>query len=112
LSSQDLYPRLCNPDVLLAAWQRVRQKGSRGGIDQVSIEAFDKELDKNINQLVTELENGTYIPEPYQELKIPKDDNEYRTLGLPTVKDKVVQQAVCSLLDPIFNPLFLDVTQL
>lgn len=62
------------------------------------------------NLLTEQLSSYRYIPEPYQEIRIPKNDKEFRSLSLPTIKDKIVQQAVKDLIEPIFEKEFLDVS--
>ncbi len=89
-----LYQQIHQQQNLLNAWEAVRDKGSAGGIDGVSLEKFAAELEGNLASLAAELESGRFIPLPYKELRIPKDDDEFRTLGLPAIRDKVVQQAV------------------
>lgn len=108
-NSIGLYQQLCTIDHLLLAWQTIKQKGKAGGIDNVSVQHFQASLKKNIYQLHTQLIAGTYTPEPYKQILIPKNETEFRTLGLPAVKDKVVQQAVKLLIEPILEDLFLNV---
>lgn len=67
-----LYARLHNRDTLLAAWRAVRQKGAAGGIDGVTIQAFEEKFDANMQALQDELAAHRFIPQPYQEVKIPK----------------------------------------
>ncbi|MGQ9569592.1 MAG: CRISPR-associated endonuclease Cas1 [Thermodesulfovibrionales bacterium] len=105
-----LYKEVYKLENLLSAWAKVKEKGSAGGIDRVTIDTFEADLDKNIKELSGELSSYHYIPEPYQEIKIPKDDNELRSLSLPTIKDKIVQQAVKDIVEPILDKEFLDVS--
>lgn len=105
-----LYAQLHNRDNLLAAWRGVRDKGAAGGIDGVSIQAFEERFDENMQSLQTELSAGKFVPQPYQEIKIPKGEGEYRSLGLMTVRDKIVQQAAREVLEPILDRMFLDVS--
>ena len=105
-----LYDKICQVENLLSAWAKVKEKGSAGGIDKVTIETFEVDLDRNLRELSEQLSTYHYIPEPYQEIKIPKDDNEFRSLSLPAIKDKIVQQAVKDLIEPILEKEFLDVS--
>jgi group II intron reverse transcriptase/maturase/CRISPR-associated endonuclease Cas1 len=105
-----LYNNICKVESLLSAWTRVKEKGSSGGIDRVTIESFEADLEKNIKDLSERLYSYRYIPEPYKEINIPKDDREFRSLSLPTIKDKIVQQAVKDLIEPIFDREFLNVS--
>ncbi|HED01046.1 MAG TPA: CRISPR-associated endonuclease Cas1 [Proteobacteria bacterium] len=106
----ELYKEICRIENLLSAWARVKEKGSAGGIDRVTIESFEDGLEKNLRELSEQLSSRHYIPEPYQEVNIPKDDNEFRSLSLPTIRDKIVQQAAKDLLEPILDKEFLDVS--
>ncbi|MFN3479763.1 MAG: group II intron reverse transcriptase/maturase [Thermodesulfovibrionales bacterium] len=106
----ELYKKICRVENLLSAWTKVKEKGAAGGIDRVTIESFEADLEKNIKELSEQLSSYHYIPEPYREIKIPKDENEFRSLSLPTVKDKIVQQAVKDIIEPILDREFLDVS--
>lgn len=108
--TDNLYQKIYDTYALVEAWEKIRKKGSRGGIDDVGITDFQKNLDDNIKKLSDSLQDGSYVPEPYQEFKIDKGNNEFRTLGLPTIRDKIVQQAVLAILEPILNPAFLDIS--
>ncbi len=85
--------------LLYVAWQDVRRKKSAGGIDRVSTESFEKDLDNNIRRIYHKLQNRTYLPEAYLQVEIPKDENETRTLGLATINDKIVQTAIKLLIE-------------
>jgi group II intron reverse transcriptase/maturase/CRISPR-associated endonuclease Cas1 len=106
----ELYKEVCKVENLLSAWTKIKEKGSAGGIDKVTIETFEVDLNKNLKELSEQLSSYHYIPEPYHEIKIPKDDNEFRSLSLPTIKDKIVQQAVKDIIEPILDKEFLDVS--
>lgn len=105
-----LYQQICAKDLLVTSWQAVRDKGSAGGIDGVSLEAFAADLDTNLRSLQSELIAGNFIPQPYRKVEIPKSEGDFRTLGLMSVRDKVVQQAAKTVLEPILDRLFLDVS--
>ncbi|MDX9924859.1 MAG: reverse transcriptase domain-containing protein, partial [Ignavibacteriaceae bacterium] len=79
---------------LAHAWKIVRQKGSGGGIDNVSIAEFNSNHDANLNQLFDEALSGNYIPEPYKRIYIEKKDNEFRPLSMLTIRDKILQVCV------------------
>lgn len=86
----NLFERLCQEHTLFCAWKTVRQKGASGGIDGMSIELFDKQLDTHLKKLKQELTTQTWQPEPYLRISIPKKDKERRILGLLCIKDKIV----------------------
>jgi RNA-directed DNA polymerase len=90
------------------AWERVRANQGAGGIDGESIEAFGEQLDERLDRLNQELKTGTYRPQPVRQARIPKAGRpgEHRTLGIPTIFDRVCQQALLNRLEPIFEPTF------
>lgn len=95
---------------LVSAWERVRANRGSGGIDGVSLAAFEKQLDAQLDRLQRELREATYQPQPVRQRRIPKGGKpgEFRMLGIPTVYDRVCQQAVLNRLEPIFEPMFDD----
>lgn len=105
-----LYQQICDRDLLIRSWQEVKSKGSAGGIDGVTLETFDADLEINMQKLHDELLSGDFLPQPYRQVDIPKDDHEVRTLGLMSVRDKIAQQAARTVLEPLLDRLFLDVS--
>ena len=92
------------------AWERVQANRGSGGVDGQSLEAFGQQLGAEMNRLQTELKEDTYQPQPVRQVQIPKagKPGEFRTLGIPTVYDRVCQQALLNRLEPIFEPVFDD----
>jgi RNA-directed DNA polymerase len=92
------------------AWERVKANKGAGGIDGQSIEDFEKVLDEQLDRLHRELKEDTYIPQPVRQHLIPKagQPGKFRKLGIPTIYDRVCQQALKNRLEPIFDPLFDD----
>jgi RNA-directed DNA polymerase len=92
------------------AWERVRANQGSGGVDGESIEAFGEQLEERLGRLDVELRNQTYQPQPVKQARIPKagKPGEHRTLGIPTIYDRVCQQALLNRLEPIFEPVFDD----
>ena len=92
------------------AWEKVRRNKGVGGIDGVSIEAFEGELSTNLKRLHEELKSSTYRPQPVRQRMIPKQGQPgmFRPLGIPTIYDRVCQQALLNRLEPIFDPVFDD----
>ncbi|MDY0315943.1 MAG: reverse transcriptase domain-containing protein, partial [Bacteroidales bacterium] len=103
MSVTGLYKRLCDVQFLKNSWQIVKAKGSAGGLDKVSVEMFNADVTSELENLKNELLNGTYIPIPYKKVSILKSNNEYRHLGLLSVRDKIIQQAIYNLLYPIVD---------
>jgi RNA-directed DNA polymerase len=92
------------------AWERVKANHGAGGIDGESIEAFGAALEERLDRLHEELRTGNYTPRPVRQQRIPKigKPGEWRMLGIPTVYDRVCQQALVNRLEPIFEPIFDD----
>jgi RNA-directed DNA polymerase len=90
------------------AWERVKANRGSGGIDGQSIEKFEQQLDQQLDRLHAELREDRYQPKPVRQVQIPKagKPGEYRTLGIPTIFDRVAQQALLNRLEPIFEPVF------
>lgn len=103
-----LYDKVYRLEVLKAAWQRVKRNKGAAGIDRVSIERFDAQAGNYLDELHHTLEMGQYRPQPVKRLEIPKGGGKTRPLGIPTVKDRVVQAALKSVIEPIFERHFLD----
>ena len=91
---------------LRAAYEAVRSNRGEPGVDGVTVEAFGEHLEANLAALVVELRGKTYRPQPVRRVWIPKPDGGQRPLGIPAVRDRVVQQAVVQVLEPIFEAGF------
>lgn len=88
---------------LTAAWQSVLSKGTAGGIDQISIDVYKKQWQKNLMRLSEKLHSKTWKPQPYKGVEVPKKNEGTRTLSLLTIEDKIVQQGIKLLIDPIID---------
>jgi len=91
---------------LRAAFARVKANGGAPGVDHVTVAMFEARLDANLAALATGLRDGTYRPQPIRRHWIPKGPRERRPLGIPTVRDRVVQTALRLVLEPIFDTAF------
>jgi group II intron reverse transcriptase/maturase len=92
------------------AWRSVRRNRGAAGIDKVSIQMFEKNLAANLDRLMRELKQGTFVPLPARRVYIPKDakQTKFRPLGIPAVRDRVAQEVLRRLLNPIFEARFHD----
>jgi RNA-directed DNA polymerase len=90
------------------AWERVRANRGSGGVDGQSLEAFEAQLDQQLDRLQRELTEEAYRPQPVRQVPIQKEGKpgEWRMLGIPTIYDRVCQQALLNRLEPIFEPVF------
>ena len=89
-----LYDKIYRDDVLFEAWKRVKANKGSSGVDGVRIEDIESMgIEKYLTDIKAELEDGRYKPSPVKRVMIPKADGSERPLGIPTVKDRIVQMA-------------------
>lgn len=96
---------------LLEAWYEVKANKGAGGVDRESVEEFGGNLNQNLLELHRLLKERRYIPSPVRQVLIPKPSSgDLRPLGIPTVRDRVVQQAIKRIIEPVFEAKFKDVS--
>jgi RNA-directed DNA polymerase len=90
------------------AWEKVKANRGSGGVDGQSLESFAAQADQQLDRLQRELKEDAYRPQPVRQVQIPKvgKPGEFRTLGVPTIYDRVCQQALLNRLETIFEPVF------
>jgi RNA-directed DNA polymerase len=101
-----LIDKVIAPATLEAAWEKVLDNAGAAGVDGQSIERFEAQEQLYLAELATALREGKYRPQPIRRVEIPKGDGRTRPLGIPTVKDRIVQTAVKFALEPIFEATF------
>jgi RNA-directed DNA polymerase len=101
-----LMDKVCALDTLEAAWSKVQANDGAAGVDGQSLERFAAQEELYLTELATALRDGSYRPQPVKRVEIPKGDGKTRPLGIPTVKDRIVQTAVKFVLEPIFEATF------
>lgn len=104
------YNQLCCREILRDSWQMVKSKHSKGGIDAISVDDFEFEAEKNLDALLAALITHTYVPMPMQKTSTIKKDGSIRELGMLTIGDKIIQNAVKLIIEPVFEKKFLDVS--
>jgi RNA-directed DNA polymerase len=107
--SAHLLEPILQPANILQAWKRVRANKGAAGIDGMTIDDFPVwAKDGNWKRIMSELCSGQYQPSPVRRVEIDKPDGGKRQLGIPTIVDRVIQQAIAQVLTPIFDPTFSD----
>jgi RNA-directed DNA polymerase len=101
-----LYGRMLSLQTLYMAYKQVKKNRGAAGIDGQSVEDFTQNLEKELNQLLLELKEKRYQAQPVKRVEIDKDDGGKRLLGIPTVRDRIVQQCLSTIMTPIFDPHF------
>jgi len=103
-----LVDKVKRPSTLQAAWNKVASNGGAAGVDRQSIERFAAKSDAYLGELAQTLKDGSYRPQAVRRVDIPKGDGKTRPLGIPTVKDRIVQTALKLVLEPIYEAQFRD----
>jgi RNA-directed DNA polymerase len=101
-----LYDRMLSAEMLTKGFLKVKSAKGAAGVDGQSIEEFAVDLEGNIAMLAKELREKSYRPLPVKRVEIPKAGGGKRKLGIPSVRDRVVQQVLLDILQPIFDPEF------
>ena len=105
---KNLYQTLCEYENLLQAFKRVRANKGAAGVDGRDIDKTSRYLAVAWPEIRTQLLAGTYRPSPVRRVTIPKPDGGERELGIPTVTDRLIQQALLQVLQPLLDPTFSD----
>jgi len=105
-----LIDKVYRAETLKAAWQRVEANAGAAGVDGQSVERFAVRAEMYLEELSTALKKGTYRPQPVRRVEIPKGGGKFRPLGIPAVKDRIVQTALKLVLEPIFEREFLKLS--
>ncbi len=107
--TDDLLERILHRDNLNNAYKKVKSNKGAGGIDGMSVDELLAFLKDNQGQLIQQIKDGKYKPNPVRRVEIPKEEKgKVRKLGIPTVVDRVIQQAIAQVLTPIFEEQFSD----
>lgn len=102
------FDQLCELETLMPAWKQVRANKGAAGIDRVTIAEFERDLLGNLAGLAARLREGRYYPMPVRTVEMKKRNGGTRTLGILTVEDRIVQRGVLNVIEPLWEPAFLD----
>lgn len=105
-SNDHLLERILSTENVRLAWKQVRANKGSPGIDGITVEQFPDTFRELWPKIRSSLFEGTYAPSPVLRVEIPKPDGSKRPLGIPTVLDRIIQQAIAQILGVIFDPLF------
>ena len=89
------------------AYHKTRKDGA-AGVDDVTAEEYEKDLEENLRSLLERFKSGRYIAPPVKRKYIPKGEGRFRPIGIPTLEDKILQRAVVMVLTPLYEQDFLD----
>lgn len=101
-----LMDKVARPETLEAAWRKVAGNNGAAGVGRQSIERFEAKSGEYLGEMCKALREGSYQPQPIRRMEIPKGDGKMRPLGIPTVKDRIVQTTLKFVLEPIFEAQF------
>lgn len=102
-----LYDRIFRLDILWRAWKEVRENMGSAGIDNITFEMVEEYgVEEYLLDIQEDLQNKKYRPKPVKRVYIPKPDGKQRPLGIPTIRDRIVQQACKIVIEPVFEANF------
>lgn len=106
--TEELLEGILSAENLNQAYKQVKRNKGAGGIDGMQVDELLPFLKEHKNELVQSLRDGKYRPKPVRRVEIPKENGKTRKLGIPTVVDRLIQQAITQVLSPIFEKQFSD----
>ena len=106
--TEQLMEQVVERENMTRAWQRVRSNHGAPGVDGVTVEAFPSLARVSWPRVRAALLSGYYVPQPVRRVSIPKASGGQRELGIPTVQDRLIQQAILQVLTPLFDPTFSE----
>lgn len=105
-----LLEEMLSDENIMKAYKQVKRNKGAPGIDGMTVNELKGYLDENIDTIREQIRTRKYKPSPVRRVEIPKSDGGVRNLGVPTVIDRAIQQAVVQVLTPIYEPLFSDLS--
>ena len=107
-NNNNLMEEVCKRENLIQAYKRVKSNKGSPGVDGLSVHDLGSWLAEHNEELIASLLDGRYEPQPVKGVEIPKPAGGMRQLGIPTVRDRLVQQAILQVLDPLLDPTFSE----
>ena len=104
----ELMEEVLRKENLMRAYKRVKSNKGAAGVDGMTVDELMPYCQTHWDEIKEQLQNGTYKPQPVKRVEIPKPDGGKRMLGIPTVIDRLIQQAILQVLTPIYDPTFSD----
>jgi RNA-directed DNA polymerase len=105
-----LIDKVFSEKTLRAAWNKVKSKRGAGGVDGITVKRFESNAERYIGEVQKSLKEGSYTPQGIRRVYIPKGKGKLRPIGIPTVKDRIVETAILYSMEPIFEKEFNDVS--
>jgi len=106
--TEGMLERILSRDNMNEAYQKVKRNKGAGGVDKMEIDELLEHLKTHRDEILTSLLKGSYKPYPVKRVEIPKENGETRKLGIPTLTDRVIQQAILQVLSPIYEKQFSE----
>lgn len=104
----ELLEKILDDDNVKIAMQRVKSNGGTFGVDKMELSKLDDYMEEHLEEIKHEIRTRTYVPNPVKRVEIPKPNGGVRKLGIPTVVDRTIQQAIVQVLSPICKPVFSE----
>lgn len=104
----ELLEKILDDDNVKIAMQRVKSNGGTFGVDKMELSKLDDYMEEHLEEIKHEIRTRTYVPNPVRRVEIPKPNGGVRKLGIPTVVDRTIQQAIVQVLSPICEPVFSE----
>jgi len=101
-----LFDQLTSDAALAAAWQKVRSSAGAAGVDGITVQHFEDNVNDKLNVLKGALIDGSFQPLPLKTFTIKKEDGRQRILHIPTVRDRIVAQALVQVMQPVYENIF------
>jgi len=104
----EIFERIIDNSNLNNSFEHIKRNNGASGIDGITIKSYESQLTKNLGRLALQISKGKYNPKDVRRVKIPKESGGFRTLGIPTVRDRIIQQAILNIIEDRYDKDFED----